>query len=322
MGSSLASDVSICITTYSRQAILQWHLQVLDRLGFGGQVVISEGGPKPFRVPASLNLGFEVKSLHLPREEAETAPENAARCMNAALTEATRPYFTMTCDDDLRVPLALREAQSMLHRDASISAVLATRIYLKLEPVQRSENRSEFRVRLPRTHRFSLPYAKVSESKSLSDPDLVSRLGEFEQNRFHGMFAVMRTGDRPPESGGYRFQNPHCASDYQWLFNPVFRGKTVSSNTVGTISLIHGKNLSFAENNPFRSDPATVEDLRNFARLWDSCSVENIELVCDILNRFDSTSRRSGLLEEMVTSAKYFYVSRKWCSTLNRRESQ
>ena len=322
MDTALASDVSICIITYERQSILTWHLQVLNRLGFRGQVVIAEGGSEPFDTPTLRKLGFEVVTIHLPRHVYETAPENAARCMNAALRRVSRPFFTMTCDDDLRVPKALHNMQSVLSGDTSVSAVSTTRIYLALASMQLSDGRSKFWVSLPRTHRGSLPYAKVSEPKSLDSPDLVCRLRQFEKNRFHGMFTVMRSEDRPPEVSAYTFQNPHFGSDYQWLLNPVFRGKTVPLKTVGTISLIHGKNLSAAADNPFRSDPAKLDELHTFARLWDTCNAENIDLVCHILNRYDSTSRPPKLVKEMVRSARYFQVSRKWCTVLNGQGSQ
>jgi hypothetical protein len=299
-----ARDCSIVITSFERFAFLDLQLTFLRQQGFEGQLIIAEGGSLAYRPPQGFHADFDIDILHVPRLRGESAPQNAGRAMELALKAVTRPFFTLTCDDDLRIVKFLESAITAIRKFGGAYSVSGDRLYLDLTGPFARLPKIEF---IQRLAGLTLRAPKIQRVYSLESEDALKRLNQFLQRPFHSMFAVTPTRFLPPARRLSTDSTPHLISDFNWLFNPILQGRIKRLAGFGTVSLLHGSNLSSSLNNPFKAQQSERSDLDpyvEFVRQWDGLAadveVQGAEVVRDfdlgLLGRSVKDSRLGNLL--------------------------
>ncbi len=245
-------DFTIIVPTYRRSHFLARMIGGLSELDFSGQLFLSDSSePREFKIIDTLIQdiapSYHVEHIHAPKSPGMPLALSLNHAIAVAAARVETKYVTMTCDDDIPIPITLEKASVVMDKNEDIRGVLGDHVFLHLhDKLNRRDYGDQGMEAVGEFH----PNVGNLEATA------TERLFHFIRFYCNTMFLMARA-DRylecvPPES--YKINFPHFSAEYMWMFTPVLLGKIGMVEGLQVIRQKHGSNISnTAPKDPERS---------------------------------------------------------------------
>lgn len=235
-------DFTIIVPTYRRSHFLARMIGGLDELGFGGQLFLSDSSERrEFDIIDELirNMApsYHVEHIHAPKSPGMPLALSLNHAIAVAATMVETKYVTMTCDDDIPIPITLDKASVVMDESEDVEGVLGDHVFLYLhDKLNKKDYEDEGMPTVGELH----PTVGNMEATAKE------RLFHFIKYVSNTMFLMTRTSQYiecvPPDS--YKINFPHFSAEYMWMFTPVLKGKIRKVDGLQVLRQKHGSNIS------------------------------------------------------------------------------
>lgn len=245
-------DFTIIVPTYRRSHFLARMIGGLEELDFGGQLFLSDSSePTEFKIIDELIRkmapSYHVEHIHAPKAPGMPLALSLNHAIAVAATMVETKYVTMTCDDDIPIPITLEKASIIMDKNEDVGGVLGEHVFLYLND---QLNKKDY----GGGHLAAV--GELHPNVGFMEATAKERFFQFIRYLCNTMYLMTRTSDFidcvPPDS--YKINFPHFSAEYMWMFTPVLKAKIAIIDDLQVIRQKHGSNISnTSPNDPDRS---------------------------------------------------------------------
>jgi glycosyltransferase domain-containing protein len=234
-------DFTIIVPTYRRSHFLARMIGGLDQLDFGGQLFLSDSSERrEFGITNDLiqNLApsYHVEHISVPKSPGMPLALSLNQAIAVAATMVETKYVTMTCDDDIPIPITLEKASIVMDKDKDVGGVLGDHVFFWLN--DQLNKKDYVNGVVPDTGMLHPTFENLEATAT-------NRLFHFIRYFCNTMYLMTRADQYiecvPPDA--YKINFPHFSAEYLWMFTPVLKGKIRLINGLQVVRQRHDSNL-------------------------------------------------------------------------------
>jgi len=246
-------NTSIVMNSYNRKNLLLRTCLLLEKLKFGGQLVIcdaSENEKKRIIQNSirKLDVSYELIYLNVPKKN-EWYYTSMNRCFKKGIKKTNRKYTILTFEDDIPIPTVLTKFEDYLNKNKSFNACMGRQIW-------HNYSKFNYKNKFKKNLKFSFITQFISGKKigeNYSGNDVIAKTPEGRIRKLmnkpaHYLFAFQRSSGInniiAPNFETFDSEYGHFSTEYYYWFVTALRGNIKYFHTHYILKTYHDKNLS------------------------------------------------------------------------------